>query len=370
MDYITIELALRIPFLRGLMTNPGNPRETLPRVEELGAILDALPEIVASFDGDGRLLHLNAAGRLWLQLGEQELANAILSDLMPEPAAERLLRDALPEAARTGRWQGKGEILPGKGSPLPVMHQLVSHSQGEAGQIAFTLIATPVEASVENRETLIATWLGFLHDLNNLLGPILAYAALAQEKVESSSPVQRYLGQILAAAERARELSERVLQRMRPRESASKPVVLADLVQEVATWLRAQHPNQDVEVESPLSTRGILGDAVGLQQMVLNLGKNAVEALPPEGGKVWIAVREIEGRNELGLTVRDNGHGMDEAVLGRIFEPFFSTKPAGTGVGLSITREVVRRHRGTMTIESSKGSGTSFHVQLPLDAEK
>ena len=75
----------------------------------------------------------------------------------------------------------------------------------------------------------------------------------------------------------------------------------------------------------------------------------------------------LEGRNELRLTVRNNGHGMDEAVLGRIFEPFFSTKPTGTRVGLSITREVVRRQRGTMTIESAKGSGTSFHVQLPID---
>jgi len=110
-----------------------------------------------------------------------------------------------------------------------------------------------------------------------------------------------------------------------------------------------------------------MGDAVGLQQMVLNLGKNAVEALPPEGGRVWIAVRELEGRRELRLTVRDNGHGMDEAVLGRIFEPFFSTKPTGAGVGLSITREVVRRHRGTMTIESARGSGTVFHVQIPID---
>jgi signal transduction histidine kinase len=110
-----------------------------------------------------------------------------------------------------------------------------------------------------------------------------------------------------------------------------------------------------------------MGDPVGLQQMVLNLCKNAVEALPPSGGKVWISVREVEGRRELRLTVRDNGHGMDESVLSRIFEPFFSTKPAGTGVGLSIAREVVRRHRGTMTIESARGSGTSFHVQLPLD---
>ena len=244
---------------------------------------------------------------------------------------------------------------------------LLSHPPQEGTRIAFTLVATPLEEPAEDRETLIATSLGFLHDLNNLLSPIIAYADLAQERIESSSPVQRYLSQILTAAERARGLSERVSQRMRPREGASQRVVIADLVQEVATWLRLEHPHHEVEVESPLCTRGIRGDAVGLQQMVLNLCKNAVEALRPEGGKVWVAVREVAGRSELRLTVRDNGHGMDESVLGRIFEPFFSTKPTGTGVGLSITREVVRRHRGTMTIESTPGSGTTFQVQLPID---
>jgi len=364
MDYITIELALRIPLLRRLIM--GNQSENRPlSVAELAVVLDSLPEIVATFDRDGHLLYLNAAGRLWLKLGDEELEAALLSDLMSEPAAERLLREALPEAAQTGRWHGPGELLPRKGTPLPVTQHLVSHPPEEGSQIAFTLVATPLEESVQDRETIIATSLGFLHDLNNLLGPIIAYAALAQERVESSSPVQRYLTQILTAAERARGLSERVLQRMRRR--ASRRVVLADLVQEVVGWLRMEHPLHDVEIESPLSTCGILGDAVGLQQMVLNLCKNAVEALPPEGGKVWIAVRDVEGRRELRLTVRDNGHGMDDAVLGRIFEPFFSTKPAGTGVGLSITREVVRRHRGTMTIESAPGSGTSFQVQLPID---
>jgi signal transduction histidine kinase len=68
------------------------------------------------------------------------------------------------------------------------------------------------------------------------------------------------------------------------------------------------------------------------------------------------------------LTVRDNGRGMDEAELGRIFEPFFSTKSGGTGVGLAIAQEVVRRHRGSMSIESAKGRGTAVHVRLPMDA--
>jgi signal transduction histidine kinase len=335
--------------------------------DDLTLVLDSIPEIVASFDRDGHLLYLNASGRRWLRLGEGELSTALLSDLLPEPAAERLLGEALPEAARTGRWAGPGELLPRGGKPIPVTQQLLGHPPDDESRIAFTLVAIPVEDPIVDQETIVATSLGFLHDLNNLLGPIIAYADLAQDKLDASHPVQRYLAQIQGAAERARGLSERVLKRMRPREDDSRPVVIAELIREVVSWLRTEHPSHEVEIESPLSDRGIVGDAVGLQQMVLNLCKNAVEALPPEGGKVWIAVRDVEGRPELRLTVRDNGHGMDEAVLARIFEPFFSTKPGGTGVGLSIAREVVRRHRGTMTIESAQGSGTSFHVQLPID---
>ncbi len=342
-------------------SDPG-PRD----IQELALVLESLPAIVASFDGDGRLVYLNAAGRDRLQMDERAIETTILSDLLSEPAAERLLRDALPEAARTGRWRGPGELVPRKGDPIPVMQHLISHRLGE-GNLAFTLVAHPLDASSEDRETLIAASLGFLHDVNNLLGPIIAYTTLARGEMAPETAAHRYLGQILIAAERARALSESVLQRMRKAAGPSQRVVVADLVHEVVSWLRTEHPGLDVELESPLSTAGLVGDAVGLEQMVLNLCKNAVEALPPEGGKIWIAVREIESPHELRLTVRDNGHGMDEAVLGRIFEPFFSTKAGGTGLGLAIAREAVRRHRGTMTIESSPGSGTSFHVRFPMD---
>ena len=138
MDYITLELALRIPFLRGLSMSVRDQSQNGPpgplgsmSVVELGLVLDSLPEIVASFDGEGRLRYLNAAGRLWLRIGDPELETAILSDVMSEPAAERLLREALPEAARTGRWQGTGEILPRTGDPLPVLQLLVSHPPEE-----------------------------------------------------------------------------------------------------------------------------------------------------------------------------------------------------------------------------------------------
>jgi signal transduction histidine kinase len=373
MSHIKIELALRIPHGDG---RPGWRRwcdifvksEESPRdLEELAFVLDSLPCLVASFDGDGRLLYLNAVGRLWLGIGESGVGEAILSDLLSEPGAERLLRDALPQAARTGHWDGNGELLPRKGNPIPVVLQLVSHPPLETRRVAFTLAARPSRNEAEGHEPFIAASLGFLHDLNNLLGPIIAYASLSRDRVDRESPVFRYQEQILTAADRAQKLSQAVSRRIRPPSKASRLVVLSDVVEEVVDWLRAEHAEHEFEMETPLSKNAILGDAAGLQQMVLNLCKNAVESLPPHGGKVSIAVRDVEGRGELRFTVRDNGCGMGEAILGRIFEPFFSTKAGGTGVGLSITREVVRRHRGTMSIESTPGSGTSFHVQLPID---
>ncbi len=289
MNDIKFELALRVSRWPGrwrlLMSSRKQVEESSRETEDLTLILDSIPEIVASFDRDGRLLYLNASGRRWLRIGDEEIGKVILSDLLPDASAERLLREALPEAVRLGRWTGQGELLSRGGNPIPVLQQLLGHPPDDESLIAFTLVAIPAEDPIVDRETIVATSLGFLHDVNNLLGPIIAYAALAQDKLEASNPVQRYLAQILTAAERARGLSERVLKRMRPRHGDSRPVVIADLIHEVVGWLRTEHPHQEVEIEAPLSTRSIVGDPVGLQQMVLNLCKNAVEALPPLGGR-------------------------------------------------------------------------------------
>lgn len=359
LDWLTVQIGLPFPWMSS-RTKP------LDNADEILDIVADLPQLVATFDADGRLVYLNEAGRRLLRVrADEELTSILLSDLYPEGDAELMLRDALAVAAAGKQWSGRGELLTRRGERVAVTQHLVTHAPDESRTRAFTLVAQSREEAIDPREAVLAATLGFLHDLNNLLGPILAYASLVREQMGASNPGQRYADQILLAAERIRELAARVLSKMRPRTAEKRPVVLAELVTRMTTWLRDEYPHCVIDLGRPLSRASLLGDPVGLEQVILNLVKNAVESLPAEGGVVEIDLEAVSG-SALRLTIRDNGYGMDEETQARIFEPFFSTKAAGTGVGLSVTREVIRQHEGTISVESTPGVGTTFRVDLPL----
>ncbi len=111
----------------------------------------------------------------------------------------------------------------------------------------------------------------------------------------------------------------------------------------------------------------VIGDAGALNQVFLNILKNAAEALEGQGGAIEITVSEEEA--QVLVRVRDTGPGMEAAVQERLFEPFFTTKVAGkgTGLGLSMSRRIVERHGGSIEIESEPGEGTCVTVRLPAE---
>jgi signal transduction histidine kinase len=337
--------------------------DTKDDCDELLDILDDLPLLVATFDRDGRLLFLNETGRRLLGWEESVSEKTLLRDLFTERDSERLLSEALAQAARSRIWSGRGDLVHRDRRPIAVQAELVTHAPGEKKLRAFTIVARPMDGEPLGRQTASSR---FLHDLNNLLGPILVYASLAHAQVEETSPIKRYLGQILGAAEGARELLGRV-QRLKTAGASGEtsPIVLADLVRGAVDWLRVEHPRHRFETDLA-SSASVVGDRGGLEQVVSNLCYTAVESLAGEEGLVTITLREVEEGRKLRLTVRDNGSGMEPEVLSRIFEPFFSTKPGSAGVGLAATREVVRMHGGTIHIESAPGAGTSVHVELPV----
>ncbi|HWO88387.1 MAG TPA: ATP-binding protein, partial [Gemmatimonadales bacterium] len=106
----------------------------------------------------------------------------------------------------------------------------------------------------------------------------------------------------------------------------------------------------------------IMADAGRLEQAVLNLLTNAVEAMPG-GGTLRVATEARDG--EVALSVQDTGVGISAENLNRILKPFFSTKPGGTGLGLPLVARVVAAHGGQLDVESEPGRGTVFHVRLP-----
>jgi two-component system NtrC family sensor kinase len=244
------------------------------------------------------------------------------------------------------------------------MQELIVHPAQDGSFDTFALLAHPLEpVEGSSRPATTTTWLGFLHDLNNLLSPIIAYSSLVDSHVADSSPAKRYVQQIQRAAERMRDLSNRAARGLRGAPTTLHDVDLAGMVQEVVSWLRDEYPQHRFDLDLPSSPTTIAGDPIGLQEVVMNLLRNAAESLSKAGGKVFVGIEEIKD-GTLRLTVRDDGCGIATPDLEKVFEPFFSTKSEGSGLGLAVTREIVSRHQGTIAIDTTPGSGTTVRVDF------
>ena len=222
---------------------------------------------------------------------------------------------------------------------------------------------------------------GIAHDFNNVLGAVLGYAELAGQHSGPGSLQQRYIDNIVVAANRARDLVARILAFSRPGVGSARPVSLEKILTEVHNLTCAALPPEvRVQMSEPPAPLVVAGDPAQLHQMLANLVTNAVQAVGA-GGTVRVRAVAMDvtetrdctvGRLQRGryacVEVSDTGAGMSAQQLERIFEPFFTTKPvgAGTGLGLSLVHGIVLDHGAALEVSSSPGTGTTFSVYLPL----
>ncbi|MGI9626247.1 MAG: hybrid sensor histidine kinase/response regulator, partial [Longimicrobiales bacterium] len=203
---------------------------------------------------------------------------------------------------------------------------------------------------------------GIAHDFNNLLMPILMYADTVGRQVEDSPELANRMETIRSAAQQAADL---VRQLMVYAGGQSQPSSIVDLSQEIRDMLdlirAAVSENIELRLDLDNDAR-VRGDPSQLRQVVLNLVVNAAEAIGNAQGSIDLAVRVADGA--ITLSVKDDGCGMDAATQSRVFEPFYSTKFAGRGLGLSTVMGIVRDHGGKLRLESKPGSGTLMEVVL------
>jgi signal transduction histidine kinase len=224
---------------------------------------------------------------------------------------------------------------------------------------------------------------GIAHDFNNILTAIMSYSDLAKLDATGNAAVLESLDEVQRAGRRASDLVSQILVFSRTRAQGRVPLHLAPIVSETVQLLRSTLPaGVVVELACSATDHPVLADPTQIHQIVMNLGVNAVHALSDQGGKIRVSLDPAEvddgpfpaapglppGRYMV-LTVSDDGAGMDQATLGRIYEPFFSTKAPGkgTGLGLAMVHSIVRAHQGAIAVESAPGAGTSFKVYFPVD---
>ncbi|MBI2813461.1 MAG: PAS domain S-box protein [Opitutae bacterium] len=223
---------------------------------------------------------------------------------------------------------------------------------------------------------------GVAHDFNNLLSIINGYCEILATKLTGTPPALKDLQEIHRAGLKAAGLARQILEFSRRQESEVKVVNFNTLVREIAEIIR-RVAGAEVAVELRLASD--LGNAridpTHFQRVLLNLCFNAQEAMP-RGGKLTIRtwnhrvaadadrrVPEMADGPYAVVQVADTGHGMDEATLRNIFEPYFTTKRQGTGLGLPTVLGIIRENRGHITARSARGAGTTFEIYLPETPE-
>ena len=208
---------------------------------------------------------------------------------------------------------------------------------------------------------------GVAHQLNNPLNNISTSCQIALEELETGDPtfLRKLLGNIYQETLRGRDIVQGLLEFSRVKEFSLRPVSLADLAARTLRLVSSQAGSGVCLRADVPDDLVVPADASRLQEALLNLLLNAIQAVAGNGEVTLAARREADAAV---ITVADNGPGIPAEVKGRIFDPFYTTKEEGkgTGLGLSIVYGIIEKHAGTVTVESAAGAGAVFYIRLPL----
>ena len=366
------------------------------RESYLTAIIENQPGLVWLKDSESRFLAVNRA--FALSCGKQtpeELAGKTDLDIWPRELAEKYRQDdrAVMEAGNPIEVE---ELIHDKGETrwFQTFKTPVRNAQGEIfGTTGLAQDITERKRAEEEKEMLRAQLLqaqkleamgalagGIAHDFNNLLQAIGGYTQMLLMEKDSYHPDYHGLKAIQKSGDRAAQLVRELLLFTRKADSKRGPMELNQEVEHAVRLLeRTISKMVDIEVHPGQDVWMVYADPVQFEQILLNLGTNAGDAMP-EGGKIVIRTENITldeeyANNHLGsqpgryvlLTFADTGHGMDPETLEKIFDPFFTTKEIGkgTGLGLASAYGIVKGHGGYITCDSEIGQGTTFKIYLP-----
>lgn len=359
----------------------------------LRSILDTVPDGMVVIDDIGRILSFSAAAERMFGYAEADLIGENVSTLMPSPDRER--HDSYLEHYReTGERKmiGIGRITTARrrdGSTFPI-----ELSVGEAetgGERVFTgFIRDLTERQqtelrlhdLQNEFAHVArvTEMGTLatsiaHELNQPLTAIANYVEAASELLSEPTPervamIREALDECAAQSVRAGQIVRRLRDFISRGVSERQVVPLARLVNEASALALMSVDSRSLELDVRIGQgKLVVVDRVQIQQVLLNLIRNAVEAMEDSPFRRLAVTSRRADKGMVEVIVADSGPGLAPEVADRLFQPFLTTKAAGMGVGLSISRTIVEAHEGRIWAEASDLGGTAFHFTLP-EAEK
>jgi PAS domain S-box-containing protein len=375
-------------------------RELQRSEARLRATVEAAFDCIIGMDGQGRIVEFNAAAERCFGHARAAVLGRLLADvIIPER-----LRGGHGEGLRNFSVTGHGPFIGrlvetaairADGSEFPVelaisvaaapdgniyvghLRDITARRQAESQQ-------AELEGQLRQAQKMEAIGQltgGIAHDFNNILTSVTGYIVLASERAErlGAADVVRQLGQAHLAAQRARDLISQMLAFARRQRSERRPLVLAGELRQSAQLLRSTLPSS-VELHTSLDAAApaVVGDSVQIEQVLFNLCINARDAIAGAGAiRIDLGAASIDGvcascrapmrGRWVVLSVSDTGSGVSDAVRERMFEPFYTTKPvgSGSGMGLAMVHGIVHDHGGHLLVDPVAPHGTRFRVLLP-----
>jgi PAS domain S-box-containing protein len=345
----------------------------------LASVVQSVDDCIFTADIDGRLVTMNPAGRRLTGHAEVELGRLGFRDLLavPDPREARTI-DASVESGRGWRGQVTGQGLGGQRFPaylaLTCIFDAGGSRMGTVGVLRDLTEQVETQRRLIQREKLASVGemaAGVAHEIRNPLGGIkMATNLLSSPEIDSSPLSQEMARSILAGIAEIEGIINSLLDFTRDTRLERNDYELARILDPVLEAAAAEGRARGIVVAYGRADRRVVAAADGqkLRQVFTNVMRNALEAIEPRRGGGRVEVNLFVEGDRATVEVIDDGSGIASEARDRIFQPFFTTKPSGTGLGMSIVKKIVDLHGGDVTVDSAPGRGTRVRISLPAVA--
>ena len=341
----------------------------------LEAMLSGIADGIVFTDQDNKITFINDAAELIFDIKRDDWIGKNFENAHSPESHKKAIQ--LIKDMREGKVKSyTSEIISGEKTIFahfsPIMHGpeylgviFIARDITEMKRLQAELIQSEKLALVGKMSSSIA------HELRNPLVPIGGFARIIHKKLEEGSPIKKYAEIIIKEIDRLERLLHDLLYYTKEVKPVMQPANLNEIINELIILYEDTFNERKIKVDARISPEIplITLDPTQIKQSLMNLLYNAIQAMP-DGGILTIESRmeEREGIHYASVYIHDTGCGIPDEVMKRIFDPFYTTKIHGLGLGLTLTKNIIELHGGEIEVKSEGGKGTTFKISLPIPA--